>query len=218
MSTDPRTDLRTDVEIVPLTPARFDALAELFGEGGDSRWCWCVFWRVRGAGGSRAEAEQNRAQLLGLAQRGEAGDPPPGLVAIRDGRAVGWVSVGPRASYPRLVHSTVLAPLDDRPVWSVVCFVVARAERGAGLGNALLAAAVEHARRHGAPAVEGYPVDTGGGRVPAGSANTGTIGMFERAGFAVMATRRASPKSRPRPIVRRELAPGPTRSGRLAAG
>ncbi|MPZ26234.1 MAG: GNAT family N-acetyltransferase [Micromonosporaceae bacterium] len=216
MTTDPRTDL----EIVPLTPATFDALADLFGEGGEPRWCWCAFWRVRGAAGSKAEAEQNRAWLLGLAEQGEAGDPAPGLVALRNGRAVGWVSVGPRASYPRLVHSTVLAPLDDRPVWSIVCFVVCRAERGHGVGTTLLAAAVAHARRHGAATLEAYPVDTGGGRVPAGSANTGTVTMFERAGFEVAAIRRATPTSRPRPIVRWELgpAPGGSGSGRLEGG
>jgi hypothetical protein len=67
--------------------------------------------------------------------------------------------------------------------------------------------AVEHARRHGATTLEGYPVDAGAGRVPAGRANTGTVSMFTRAGFTLVATRQATPTARPRLIMRRELAP-----------
>lgn len=198
-------DSRTDLEVQPLTPARFEALAGLFAEGGDPQWCWCAFWRLRGAAGSKAEADQNRALLRGMA---EQGDPVPGLVALREGRAVGWASLGPRDSYPRLVHSKVFAPLDDRPVWSIVCFVVSRAERGRGVGSALLAAAVAHAGGQGATTVEAYPADDRDGRVPDRSANTGTLSMFTRAGFEVVATRRATPTSRPRLIVRRELTGG----------
>jgi GNAT superfamily N-acetyltransferase len=197
-------DPRPELDIQPLTPATFEALGALFAEGGDARWCWCTFWRLRGAAGGRAEADQNRALLAGLAGRG---DPPPGLVAFRDGRAVGWVSLGPRAGYPRLVHSRVLAPVDDRPVWSITCFVVSRLERWRGVGTALLAAAVGHARRHGAETLEAYPVETGGGRVPAASAFTGTVPMFERAGFQLVTIRRAAATSRPRPVMRRDLVP-----------
>jgi GNAT superfamily N-acetyltransferase len=198
-----RAQSRTDLEIIPLTPAAFDRLGELFAEGGDPRWCWCAFWRLRGAAGGRTEAAQNRALLLRLAEQDDAA---PGLVALREGRVVGWVSVGPRASYPRLAHSKVYAAVDDHPVWSIVCFVVSRPERGRGIAGALLAEAVAYAGRHGATMVEAYPVETGGGRVPAGSANTGTVPMFERAGFRAVASRRASPTARPRLVMRRELA------------
>ena len=64
--------------------------------------------------------------------------PPPGLVAYRDDRAVGWVSLGPREDYARLAHSKILAPVDDTPVWSIVCFVVSRRARGQGVATALL--------------------------------------------------------------------------------
>ena len=57
----------------------------------------------------------------------------PGLVAYDGETAVGWVSVGPREDYERLAHSRVLAPVDDTPVWSIVCFVVGR--RGARPGR-----------------------------------------------------------------------------------
>ena len=120
-------------------------------------------------------------------------------------RALGWVSVGPREDYERLEHSRVLARLDERPVWSIVCFVVSRRERGRGVGRALLEAAIDYAEAHGATLLEAYPADPGEGRLPAASAYGGTVGMFERAGFAVAATRQAPGATRPRRIVRREL-------------
>ena len=129
----------------------------------------------------------------------------PGLVAYRDGEPVGWVSLGPRDDYERLTHSKVLAPIDDRPVWSIVCFVVARKARKQGIANALLDAAVAYAREHGATLLEAYPADTHGGRISAGSAYKGTLSMFERAGFEVAARRRANRASAERPIVRRRL-------------
>ena len=110
------TDATRGLEVRPLTQANFDVLAGLFGEGGDPQWCWCTFWRLRGSAGGRSEADQNRELLRGLAG---CDGVAPGLVATRDRRAVGWVSLAPREDLPRLVHSRVLAPVDDRPVWSI---------------------------------------------------------------------------------------------------
>jgi GNAT superfamily N-acetyltransferase len=90
-------------------------------------------------------------------------------------------------------------------VWSIVCFVVGRRHRGQGIATALLDAAVDYARAHGATLLEAYPVDTTGGRVSAATAYKGTVGMFERAGFAVAERRRANRSSPERPIVRRRI-------------
>jgi GNAT superfamily N-acetyltransferase len=194
-----------ELDIHPLTPARLPDLATLFGQGGDPKWCWCSFYRVRGVDFRSATPAGNRGILEGavaeLAPQGRA----PGLVAYRDGEAVGWVSLGPRDDYERLQHSRVLAPLDERPVWSIVCFVVARAARRQGVAHALLSAAVDYAREHGATLLEGYPLETDGGRVPAANAYKGTVAMFERAGFKVVERRQANAASSPRPIVRRAI-------------
>jgi len=188
------------VEIAPLSPDRLPDLAALFAEGGDPKRCWCAFWRVRGQGWQDWNAETNRKVLERRASR----DPAPGLVAYADGRAVGWVSVGPREDYERLEHSRVLARLDDKPVWSIVCFVVSKSVRGRGVARALLDAAVEFARENGATLVEAYPVDTNSGRVPAANAYTGPLSMYERAGFRLVARRQWN-RSSPRPIVRRAI-------------
>ncbi|HYC06762.1 MAG TPA: GNAT family N-acetyltransferase, partial [Candidatus Binatia bacterium] len=146
-----------DVDIRPLTPGLWPALAQLFEQGGDPKWCWCMAWRTTGSDGGRDVADSNRERLRALADR----EPAPGLVALDpDGRAVGWVSVAPRTDYARLERSRTRPRLDDVPVWSIVCFVIARQARRQGLASQLLQAAVETARAHGAPAVEAYPVDT----------------------------------------------------------
>jgi len=192
------------LEVKPLTPAVWPALAALFQEGGDPKWCWCAFWRTRGSDADRAHRNQNRALLRGLAGRE---DLAPGLVAVREGKAVGWVSLGPREDFARLEHSKVLALVDSRPVWSIVCFVVSRRERGRGVAARLLRAAVDYAREHGATLVEAYPVETAGRTIPSAWAYTGTLGMFEGEGFRVVTRRRAVPSARPRPIVRRAIRP-----------
>ncbi len=189
--------------MLPLTPERFPDLAALFEEGGDPKWCWCTYFRFRGRDWTNSTASGNRSELEGLA----ASDQSPGLLAYRDGRAVGWVSLGPREDYDRLTNSKILAPLDDVPVWSIVCFVVSRGSRKAGVATALLDAAIEHARAHGATTLEAYPVDTAGEKIAPANAFHGTLRMFERAGFTVAARRQWNKTSPVRPIVRLGLTP-----------
>lgn len=193
------------LEVLPLTPERLPDLAGLFGQGGDPKWCWCAFYRVRSVDFRTGTAGGNREVLERATLTTAAAGRAPGLVAYRGGEAVGWVSVGPREDYERLQHSKVLAPVDDRPVWSIVCFVVARSSRGQGVARALLQAAVAYARDHGATLLEAYPADTDGRRISAASAYKGTVRMFEAAGFDVVARRRANRASQERPIVRRSL-------------
>lgn len=196
------------LRIVPLTGETWPALEALFREGGDPRWCWCQYWRLRSKDFGAAKVPELRELLRAQAQS----SMPPGLVALEgDGpsnmRAVGWVSLGPRADFERVVRSKVIPTIDDRPVWSIVCFAVSQAERGRGVARTLLEGAIDFARAQGAEALEAYPirVDAGDG-IHAESAFTGTLSMFERAGFTVVAERASGPTaSRPRVVVRREI-------------
>ena len=190
------------MEIQPLTGDTWPALAALFSAGGDPRWCWCQFWRKPGSNWSNTTEDENREALRALVH----GDgPAPGLVALEDGVAVGWVGLGPREAFGRLLRSRTIPMLDGEAVWSINCFVVARTARRRGVAKAMLAAAVEYATAHGARTLEAYPVDTDGGRIPSASVYTGTRSMFEAAGFTVAApsTSKAS-KGAPRVVVRRE--------------
>ena len=195
----------TDLGIVPLTSERFPDLADLFATG-DPRWCWCMYFRVRGRTWSNSSPDTNRSDLRKLARDGERdGSIAPGLVAYREGAAVGWVSLAPREDYERLAFSTMLRPVDDRPVWSIVCFVVGRHHRRQGVAGALLDAAIDYARAHGANTLEGYPLHDSRGKVASSAAYVGTQAMFQRAGFTVAELRSWDASSPPRPIMRLEL-------------
>ena len=197
-----------DLDIQPLTPDRLPDLAGLFEQGGDPRWCWCAYFRVRGISFSGGSKTRHRGILERAAVDGVREGRAPGLVAYADGEAVGWVSVGPREDYERLAYSKVLAPIDDKPVWSIVCFVVGRRSRGQGVANALLAAAIDYARDHGATMLEAYPVELEAGeRIGAGEVYKGTLSMFERAGFKVVERRQWNSTTPVRPIVRKSIRP-----------
>jgi GNAT superfamily N-acetyltransferase len=202
-----------ELDIQPLTRERLPDLASLFNQGGDPKWCWCAYFRVRGMNWTNSTAEQNRAVLTRAAEAGDRTGRAPGLVAYRGGEVVGWVGFAPREEYERLEHSVVLRRVDDKPVWSIVCFVVGRRARGQGVARALLDAAIAYARNHGATMLEAYPADTGGRRLPAANAYQGTLSMFEDAGFKVVERRRFNRSSPERPIVRRAVRPRRTAGG-----
>ena len=190
----------SELKIFPLTKGRLKDLRALFDEGGDPKTCQCAFWRVPASGWGDWTRDRNRTVLEPLAGR----RPAPGLLAYADGGVVGWVSVGPREDYIRLERSKVLPRLDEKPVWSIVCFVVSKPWRGRGIAAALLDAAVTHAKRHGATLIEGYPVDPSSSRVSAAAAYMGPLPMFERAGFRVAARHQWKQSAAVRPIVRRK--------------
>jgi len=175
-----------DVEVYPATDRRWKDLRALFGERGATEGCWCMYWRRERADYERGRGRGNRDALHALCK----GPTAPGLLAYADGEPVGWCAVARRDEYARLARARTLAPVDDEPdVWSVPCFFVHRSHRGAGVASALLAAAVEHAREHGARIVEGYPTDTTDRTVENSFAHTGVISLFERHGFAIVARR-----------------------------
>jgi len=191
----------TKLAIHPLTAARWADLEAVFRSRGcaEARSCWCMFYRVSGKGQltrpGEARGERARQSLQALT----AQDPPPGLLGYRGDEPVGWVSLGPRADYAKLARSPVMKPVDDQPVWSIVCFVVPAAHRGQGVAEALLAGAVAYARQRGVTLLEAYPVDRSQPDAKGGSW-FGAQSMFDRAGFAEVARRRAD-----RPVVRLKL-------------
>jgi len=165
-----------------------DAEAVL-GTPGDQRHCWCQFDRWPMADYRAMPVDQKRAHLV--AQVSAAG-PSPGVIATLDHEPVGWASVAPRPTFPRIGSSPSMSTaetrqdLDDAGIWSVTCFVVRTRYRRTGVSAVLLDAAVEHARACGAHTLEGYPVDAAE-RPGAGSGTyRGRLSTFLAAGFVVV--------------------------------
>ncbi len=195
------------IEIHPATADRWADLAALFGQRGACAGCWCMWPRLQAAEFKRGAGDSNRRALQRLVRVGER----PGLLAYAGGEAVGWIALGPRADYPRLEKSRVLAPVDDQPVWSVTCFFIRRDWRGQGLATRLLKEAAKFAAANGARILEGYPTEASK-RAADAFVWTGIASTFERAGFSEVARRSAS-----RPIMRKTLRPRAKAPRRAAA-
>jgi GNAT superfamily N-acetyltransferase len=167
----------------------------LFGQRGACGGCWCQSWRLSRAQFRQQKGEGNRAELRRLIESGTE----PGILAYYRDEPIGWCAIAPRQEYVALQRSRVLAPIDDKPVWSVSCLFVAKGYRNRGVSVALLRAAVEFAKVHGARIVEGYPQDLGSEKLPDAFVWTGLKQAFIKAGFKEAAKR--SPK---RPIMRKK--------------
>ncbi len=193
------------VHTVPATTDRFDDLAIMLGpkRDPDATTCWCLSHRV--------DARTNR-ELWGPA-RGEyvrtlcGTDHGPGVLAYEDGVVAGWAALAPRSELP-YARSRKIPHVDDLPVWSAWCIRVRPGHRGRGISHALLGGAVEEARRRGAPAIEGYPVDNRGAKVDQTMAYVGTRGVFERAGFTKAADTDSVSGGFPRVLMRLDLRQG----------
>ncbi len=190
------------LEIHPLDAKRWKDLETLFnGPGGAQvRGCWCMYYRRSGRtevppGMSRRE--HDKCSLKALVDRHIA----PGLIGYRDGQPIAWVSFGPREDFEKLARSTVMKAVDDKPVWSVVCFYTAKSARGERVAEAMLQGAIDYAHAHGARLVEAYPVDKPG-RDRDDSMWFGAKSMYDRAGFTEVARRKPA-----RPVVRKTLRP-----------
>lgn len=184
------------VTTAPLTADRWPDFEALMGPKGGCGGCWCMLWRLHKRDYDAMKGAANRDAIRAVVESG----PPPGLLAYDSGVAVGWISIAPRGEFPRLETSRVMQPVDDRPVWSVSCFLIARSHRGRGVATALLDAACGFAKEHGATIVEGYPVAPVKTPYPETYAWTGFESVFLRAGFQEVARR-----SDTRPIMRREV-------------
>ncbi|WP_423832805.1 N-acetyltransferase family protein [Streptomyces manipurensis] len=190
------------LEVRPATADLWDDVRTVLQPKKSAHTCWCMAWRLTTGEYGRMTAEERGEHLRTLTEKA---DPPPGVLGFLDGEVAGWCNVAPRRRLDRLTASKTITPVDDLPVWSVTCFVVRKEHRGKGVASGLLEGAVEHARAHGAPAVEGYPVDPEGGRVNPTLAYVGTMDMFERAGFRRVQRTEAKSDKRHRWIVRRDL-------------
>lgn len=180
----------------PLDPRRWDDFVALFGERGACGGCWCMTWRLTASAFQKNKGAANRKAMHALVRNGE----PTGIIMYVDGVPAGWCSVAPREHFVRLEKARVLKRIDEKPVWSVTCFFVAKPFRRRGLSVELLKGVIAYGRKKKMGILEAYPVIPYTAKMPDVFAWTGLVSAFEKAGFV-----EAARPSKSRPIMRFHL-------------
>ncbi len=182
-----------ELDFHPVTPERWADLEKLFGPRGAIGGCWCMWWRIKRVEFEKQQGDGNHEAMSSIVEAGKV----PGILAYSAGEPVAWCSVAPRGEFSVLDRSPILKRVDHQPVWSIVCFYMAKDYRHQGLSAIMLQAAVEYASQHGARIVEGYPIEPKVDRPPDIYAFTGMASTFKKTGFQEVARR-----SEFRPIMR----------------
>ncbi len=186
------------VEIRPATQDRFADVAAVLGpRNPDANVCWCLSHRLDSRTNRALRGPARGEYVRELTRRPVA----PGVLAYEGDVVAGWAAVAPRSTLP-FARSTTIPHVDDLPVWAVWCIRVRPGHRRRGVARALVAGAAAYAREHGAPAVEGYPVDNRGAKVDLTMAYVGTRSMFENAGFRKAADTTSVSGGFPRVVMR----------------
>jgi GNAT superfamily N-acetyltransferase len=169
-------------DVRPLQPGDAAAWLNFFDHeafADNPRWagCYCQFpttdhatvvWKD-----CSAELNRERAcQRIGANQQ-------RGVVALAQGRVVGWCHAGPWA------EATIMDDSQPEPLatqlGAITCFVVAPPWRGVGVATALLDAACALLRQAGCVAVDAW---TQPDAADVAAMHTGPRALYERAGFA----------------------------------
>ena len=182
-----------ELKFEPVTPERWKDFETLFGKNGACAGCWCMWWLMPRADFEAQRGDGTKRAIKKIITTGHE----PGILAYDGDQPVGWCAIAPREAYSRLERSRLLQRVNDQPVWSIVCFYIARKYRRQGVTKGLIAAAIEFARSHGARIVEAYPVDPKRERIESGAAYTGLASTFKSLGFVEVARR-----SETRPVMR----------------
>lgn len=111
-----------------------------------------------------------------------------GIIVYRNDKPVGWCQYGLREELPRIDASSKYKSLgleSDGKLWRVTCFFVDRHNRRRGIGGFALNTTIDSIRKKGGGLVEAYPSKKPG----QGSSLmwSGTVSMFENAGFKTVA-------------------------------
>ena len=182
--------------VIPANEASWDDLHAVFGTRGAAPNCWCQRYKLqpKEAFSKFPAAERARRFREQTACGRPDSDATSGLVAYLDGEPVGWCAVEPRPAYIGLLrHYKVpwegrTEDRTDESIWAVTCVFVRAGFRGRGITHRLADAAVDHARRRGARALEAYPMLTEPGqRISWDKIHVGTPSMFATAGLAEVA-------------------------------
>lgn len=177
----------------PLTQSTWSDFVALFGERGACGGCWCMSWRQSAADYKKFKGEKNKKAMKKLVEK----EDQLGIIAYDGKIPIGWCAVAPRAQYIKLESSRVLKPIDDKEVWSIPCFFLAKEYRRKGLSSEILKGVIAHCKKKKVKILEAYPIIPYTDNMPAAFAWTGMLSSFLKAGFV-----EEKRWSEARPIVR----------------
>jgi len=123
MNKDLKIKVKSKFNFYPVTKENWKDFENLFGEKGACAGCWCMLWRLRRKEYDRLRGAGNKRKMKSLVYAGIV----PGILAYDNENPVGWCSIAPREDFPVLENSRVMKRIDDKPVWSVVCFFINKA-------------------------------------------------------------------------------------------
>jgi GNAT superfamily N-acetyltransferase len=175
---------RDQLEIAALTSERWEDFEELFGKRGAYGGCWCMWWRLTRKEFEAGQGAKNRQAMKSIVDSGEI----PGIIAYRENKPIGWCSVAPRRQFGTLERSRVLRRLDEKPVWSIVCFFIHKQYRKQGIALYLIRAAVNYVQERNGKIVEAYPTVPWERRLPPVSSYMGVPSLYTKAGFVEKAS------------------------------
>jgi GNAT superfamily N-acetyltransferase len=171
--------IKSQYDFYPLTKERWNDFTNLFGEKGAWAGCLCMYWRIRRKVFNENKGDGNKQLMRKIVNSGSV----PGILAYKNNEAVGWCSVAPRDDFPVLDNSRVLKRIDDKTVWSVVCFFIKKEFRNKGLSASLLKAAKRYVKDKDGKIIEGYPIEPKKDKIPDAFAWVGLASAFKKAGF-----------------------------------
>ena len=185
--------IKSSYKFYPVTKSNWKDFEKLFGEKGACAGCWCMYWRIKSSVWEKQKGDGNKRAMKKIVFSGTI----PGIISFHNNEPVGWCSVARREEFLRLENSRILKPVDEKHVWSVVCFFIHKKYRNKGLSIALLNAVKKFVKSSGGKILEGYPVEPKQDKMPDAFAWTGISAAFQSAGFKEVARR-----SETRPIMR----------------
>jgi GNAT superfamily N-acetyltransferase len=177
----------------PVTMKEWKDLQKLFSKGHEFKGCWCMYWRIKRSEFSKHYGEKNKMALRKIIQSGHV----PGILCYLGNEPIGWCSIAPREAFSVLDRSATLKRVDDKPVWSIVCFFVAQEYRHQGYSKTIIKAGLAYAKKQGAKIIEAYPFKPQKSKVQSYQSYMGFHSTFKKLGFRVTVSR-----SKIRPIMR----------------
>jgi len=192
----------------PLSTETWPAFARLVEKhNGIFGGCWCISFHLEPGEGKRGAAAY-RAMKEARVREGRAH-----AALVFDGPdAVGWCQFGPPTELPNIRSKKAYEEgLRKLPDWRVTCFFIDRERRGEGIATLALREALRYIADLGGGTVEAYPEDYTGERTSSSFLCSGTLGLFEKAGFRKarkIAMRRWVVTRRVRPTRKRPVSTG----------